>query len=149
MVRDVSRLDPGPQWALRGEEGGLGPAHPTLVLCAGLGGLGPRRLDGHPRPNTDTGILRPCLSFTLGEKYPNPSSGSGGRASWSTGLRWGEGGQVQGGGTLIHLKNSLGTVLKQIQVGVQVPDSPLGPHHPHRCWRQRALWGQSREAAWE
>lgn len=32
MLRDVSRLDPSPKWAVRGEEG-LGPAHPTPVLC--------------------------------------------------------------------------------------------------------------------
>lgn len=42
------RWYPGPEWAVRGEEG-LGPACPTPVLRAGPGGLGPRCLKGHPR----------------------------------------------------------------------------------------------------
>lgn len=65
-------------------------------------------------------------------------------------MREGEG-QVQGGGALIHLKNSLGAVLKQIQVGVQVLDSALWPHRPADTGEGGGgSWGQSdREATWE
>lgn len=59
-------------------------------------------------------------------------------------------GQVHGGGALIHPKNSLGAVLKQIQVGVRVPDSPLWPHRPSDTGDSWPAGGRSdREAAWE
>lgn len=50
MVRDVSRLYPGLEWALSGEEG-PGSCHrptPTPVLRAGPSNLRPCCLNGHP-----------------------------------------------------------------------------------------------------
>lgn len=58
MVRDVCRLDPTPVYR-------AWQPQPLLPKW-------------QPTAENSLGVLRPCLCFPLGEKYPNPSSSGGG-----------------------------------------------------------------------
>lgn len=123
MVRDVSRLYPGPAWAVRGEEGpGSSSSHPSPACRAWR----PQPLPSAwpPTAGNRLGVLRSCLCFTLGERCPSPSSRGGGRRPGTQGSER-EGGKSSGCGGAGPILGTLGQFSRRCQLAWKsLPASP-------------------------
>lgn len=96
MVRDVSRLDPGPEQTEGCGGAQVLPATPQSCV-QGWGSSAPGCLNGCLQLQTGLGIPRPVWVLLWEKSAPDPSSGGGGRAPCSIRLSWwGRGGQERG-----------------------------------------------------